>query len=155
MKVKLVHSFLFLVFIFLFSNFARAEDWIFVENSASDARYCDKNSIKRVNNNIVSVWCIKVYNQSGKRKAFSKLKKMNIAPGNADMLRCDSKLVEVDYVKRRYRITRSTIYDKNNRIIHSEPNTNAQWKDINTKHQLLKGIQSLERRFKGSVYNNR
>ena len=133
MKIKNVQRVLFLLIFFLFANHAWAEDWILCEVSGTGNRYYDKSSIKKVSNDIVSIWTIKVYNNIGKAKDFLMLTKENKAPKNVDILNCNSMIVEFDCKKNKFRISAWTIYDKEKKALFSAPNSMFQWKDVIAK----------------------
>jgi len=147
MKVRSVQMFIGLVFFFLFANLACAEDWISYDVSKTGTMYYEKSSIKELNKNIFRVWTIKVYNQDGKTKDFSMLKRKNKAPGKADLLSCNSILVEFDCANKKFRVTAWTIYDKEKHMIYSAPPSIDKWQNIvaNTASEKLKNIVCKKR----------
>jgi hypothetical protein len=130
MKVSSVQMVIGLVFIFLFANLACAEDWISYEQSKTGTMYYEKNSIKELDKNIISVWTINVYNNEGKKRDFAILKKKNKAPSDPDMLNCTSMLVELDCANKKFKVTAWTIYDKEKHVIYSAPQSIDKWQNI-------------------------
>ncbi len=70
MKIKNVLSIIFLVIFFLFSNQAWAADWIYFDTAEVGDVYYDKSSIKKVSENIVSVWNKDVLSEKAKKSIF-------------------------------------------------------------------------------------
>ena len=142
MKARNVQMVIGLVFIFLFANLACAEDWISYDASKLGTKYYEKSSMKEVDKNIISVWTINVYNNEGRKRDFAILKEKNKAPGNPDMLKCTSMLVEFNCEHKKFRVTAWTIYDKENHILFSAPKSNENWDSIVAKSasEKLKNI---------------
>jgi hypothetical protein len=130
MRVRSVQMVVCFVFFFLFANLACAEDWISYDVSKIGTKYYEKNSVKEVDKNIISVWTINVYNNEGKKRDFAILKKKNKAPKNPEMLSCTSMLVELDCVNKKFRVTAWTIYDKEKHALYSAPATINKWQAI-------------------------
>lgn len=65
MKINNIYSFICLVIIPLLANQAWTADWKFFASSGSGDVYYDKNSIVKVNKNIVRVWTKKTYSEKG------------------------------------------------------------------------------------------
>lgn len=132
MQVRNIQMVIFLMILLLFANHVWAEEWVLYEKSQTGNRYYDKSSIKEVNN-IASVWTIKVYNQEGKAKDFAMLKRKNKAPQNADILNCNSVLVDFDCKNNTFKVNGWTIYDKEKKAVYSVPKYMSQWKGVGEK----------------------
>jgi hypothetical protein len=131
MKIMNVQGIICLVIIFLFANQAWAAEWIRYMSNASGNSYYDKSSIKKVNTNISSVLTKVIFNKDGKTKAFSFLKSINNAPDNPDILELELRLLEIDCVNKKSRISSASFYNKKGNVVFSLPkNVYGEWQKI-------------------------
>jgi hypothetical protein len=141
MRIKNLQGTICLVIFFLFANQALASEWVLYDKSDIGNMYYDKSSIKKVNQNIISVWDKTIYNANGKVKYFSFLKSISKAPANPDILNYQLVLVKIDCVNKKYRISSSSIYNKQNNVVSALPkNLYGEWRGIipNSVSETLK-----------------
>jgi hypothetical protein len=131
MKAKNVQSIICLVIFFLFANQAWAADWIYFDTAAIGDVYYDKSSIKKVNENIISVWNKDILSEKAKTKYFSILKGIHKAPKNPSMLSYYKKLMQIDCVNRKIKDISVILYNEKGKVIYSSPKSeSAEWNDI-------------------------
>jgi hypothetical protein len=130
MKLKNVQSIICLAIFFLFANQAWAADWVLYESSDTGDLYYDKSSIKKVNENIVSVLTKQILNENGKTRYFSFLKMSNKAPEKPDLLSYKLILSEIDCVNKKIKSSPMTIYDEADNVIYSTPVKYDEWSGI-------------------------
>ena len=131
MKAKNVQSIICLVIFFLFANQAWAIDWIYFDKAAVGDVYYSKNSIKKVDKNIILVWNKVILSKEGKTKYFSALKGIHKAPQNPSMLSYYTKLMEIDCVNEKIKDTSVTIYDEKGKVVYSsQKGESGEWNDI-------------------------
>jgi hypothetical protein len=130
-KIKKVQGIICLVLFFLFASQAWAADWIFYTSSNIGKEYYDKTSVKKVNENITSVWAKIILNEDAKTKNFSSLKRIGKAPEKPDILSYQLVLIEIDCVNKKVRSSRMTINDAKGGVIASGPKSFiSTWDDI-------------------------
>jgi hypothetical protein len=117
MKVNNIYSIICLVIILLLTNQAWAADWKVFASSGSGDVYYDKKSIVRVNKNIVHVWTKKTYSEQGKLEEYSFLKSLGKAPGNPYILSHELKLLEIECLNKKIKISSDRICDKRGHIV--------------------------------------
>ncbi len=147
MKIKNVQSIIFLVIFFLFSNQAWAADWIYFDTAAVGDVYYDKSSIKKVSENIISIWNKNVLSEKAKKKYFSLLKEIHKAPKNPSMLNYYKKLMEIDCVNRKIKDISVIFYNEKGKVIYASPKSESgEWNDVlpNTVGEKLINIVSCE-----------
>jgi len=140
MKLRNFQRVIFSLVFILFAHCGWAEEWIPYEDSKTGARYYEKNSIKQVENNIVRIWTIKVYNKEGKAKDFYMLTQKGQAPQSADMLNLSSIMVDLDCNNNKFKLNALTIYDRGKKAIFSAPESMFKWNEVvdNTSSGKLK-----------------
>jgi len=86
-----------LAMFFLFSSQAlAANEWIyFASNTARDSYY-DKNSIVKVNKNVVRIWTKQILSENGKIKTIAKFRGKDKKPNNLDLISYILKQSEID-----------------------------------------------------------
>jgi len=120
-----------LVVFLLLTGQALAAGWILYDKSGIGDMYYDKSSIKKVNQNIIRVWDKTLYNENGRKKHFAFLQAIGKPRAGSDALHYQLVLVELDYLQKKYRVTSSSIYNKQNKIIASLPKeAYGGWRDI-------------------------
>jgi hypothetical protein len=142
MKIKNVQGIIFLVFFSLFANQTWAEEWIYYGSSSTRDKYYDKSSI------IISVWTQEIFNQDGKKEAFSFLESVGKAPDRADMISHVFMLKEIDCLNKKIKDISTIIYDENNNVLYSSLKGEAdKWDDIipNSGGEKLKNTVCEER----------
>jgi hypothetical protein len=147
MKAKNVQGIICLIIFFLFANQAWAADWIYYDTAAVGDMYYDKSSIKKVNENIISVWNKNILSKDAKTKYFSILEERHKAPPNPSVLSYYTKLMEIDCVNKRIKDISVTFYDEKGKFIYSSPKSESgEWKAIipNTVGEKLINVVSCE-----------
>jgi hypothetical protein len=144
MKINNLQGIVCLVIFFLFANQAYAADWKFLAQSVTGNLYYDKSSIKKVDDNIISVLTKTVYNEYGKKNGVSILKIMGKNPNNPDILNHEEIAFEFDRVNEKYRISAMSFCDKEGRVLHSLPKFTGKAEDIPP--------ESFAERLKNKVY---
>jgi ketosteroid isomerase-like protein len=147
MRAKNVQSIICLGIIFLFASQAWAADWIYYDTAAVGDVYYDKNSIKKVNESIISVWNKDILSKKAKIKYFSILKGIHKAPKNPSMLSYYTKLMEIDCVNKKIKDISVIFYDEKDKVVYSSPKSESgEWNDIlpNTVGEKLINIVSCE-----------
>jgi len=120
-----------LVILLLFANQAWAEEWIYHATSDTRVTYYDKSSIKKVNENIISLYTKQVLKEDGKIKYFSFLQNINKAPDNPEVISHILGLSEIDCEKNKIKESSLVIYDENNNVLYSAPaDETDDWRDI-------------------------
>jgi hypothetical protein len=96
--------------------------------------------MKKLDNNVISVLTKTIYNDVGKLKNYSALKKMDKAPGNPYILSHELVLLEIDCLNRKIKVSSRRICDKRGGIIASEMQSHGAWSDIvpNSNYEKLK-----------------
>jgi len=117
MKINNIYSIICLVIISLLANQAWAADWKFFASSGSGDVYYDKNSIVKVNKNIVRVRTKKTYSEKGKLEEYSFLKSLGKAPGNPYILSHELKLLEIECLNKKIKISSDRICDKRGHVV--------------------------------------
>jgi hypothetical protein len=142
MKSKYFYTIIFFLIFFLFANQVWTAEWGYRGLLPRGTGYYDKNSIKKVNKSISQVWTVTIYNEKGKKDAFSLLKKQDKAPDNPEILSQELILLEFDCVKEKYRIVSMDIYDEKETLLLSIPEINGKWHDIiqNSINEKLKNV---------------
>jgi hypothetical protein len=147
-KIKNVQSIICLVIFFLFANQAWAADWIYYDTAAvGDMLYYDKNSIKKENESIISVWAKNILSEETKTRYVSILKGIHKAPKNPSRLSYYTKLTEIDCVNKKMKVISAIFYDKKGKVVYSSPKSESgEWNDIlpNTVGEKLIKIVSCE-----------
>jgi hypothetical protein len=138
MKIKNVQCIICLVLFIIFANQAWAAEWVLYEKSATGDEFYDKIGIKKVNNNIIRVWTKTIYNDVGKIKNYSVLKKIDRAPVNPYLLSHELILLEIDCLNGKIKVSSDRICDKRGGVIASELQSNGEWKDIVPNSNLEK-----------------
>ena len=140
MEIKKVQCIICLVILLLFASQAWAAEWVLYDTSAVGNESYDKSSIKRINNNIISVWTKTIYNDVGKLKNYSDLKNIDKAPDNPYILSHDLVLLEIDCLNRKIKVSSRRICDKRGGIIASEMQSHDVWSNIvpNSNYEKLK-----------------
>ncbi len=130
MKAKNIQSIICLVILLLFVNQAAAAEWILCASSSSGGRlYYDKNSIEKVNKDIIRVSNKFEYNsKSDKKKAFSALKKINKAPKNPGVMSYDLSVNEIDCANKKHRLVSVVFYDVKGKVIYLSSQFAEEWK---------------------------
>ena len=126
-----------------FANQAWAADWTYYASSNIGKEYYDKSSIKKVNENIISVWIKIILNEDARRKIFSSLKSIGKAPENPDILNHQLMLIEIDCVNKKVKSSHMTINDAKGVVIAPEPESFiSKWNDIpsDSNADILKNI---------------
>jgi len=121
MKAKNVQSIICLVIFFLFAHQAWAVDWIYFDKAAVGDVYFSKNSVKKVDKNIILVWNKVILSKEGKTKYFSALKGIHKAPQNPSMLSYYTKLMEIDCVDKKIKDISVIFYNEKGKVIYSSP----------------------------------
>jgi hypothetical protein len=129
-KIKNLHGIIFLVIFPLFANRVCAAEWIFLESVATGAQYYNKSNVKEVNKNIISVSVKEIYNDNGKIKNYSFLKKIGKTPINPYILSHELKLLEINCVKEKIKGSSDRIYDKQGNVVAVIPSTYYERKDF-------------------------
>jgi hypothetical protein len=125
MKIKNVQGIIFLVLFFLFANQTWAEEWIYYGSSSTRDKYYDKSSI------VISVWTQEIFNEDGKKEAFSFLESVGKAPGHLDIISHVFMLKEIDCLNKKIKDASVIIYDENNNVLYSSPKGETdKWNDI-------------------------
>ena len=143
MKARDVQCIICLVIIFLYANHAWAAKWIYYTSTSHRDAYYDKNTVIKLDNNIIQVWAKTILNKNGKKETFSYLKRIERMPDNPDILSHVLVLHEIDCVKEKYKDLYMSIYDDKNNIIYSSPNgKTGKWNNIlpNSVGIILKNI---------------
>jgi len=130
MKAKNVQSIICLVIFFLFADQAWAADWKFFASSGSGDVYYDKNSIVKVNKNIVRVRTKKTYSEKGKLEEYSFLKSLGKAPGNPYILSHELKLLEIECLNKKIKISSDRICDKRGHVVVTTTQSYSKLNDI-------------------------
>ena len=117
MKINNIYSIICLVIISLLANQAWDADWKFYASSGSGDVYYDKNSIVKVNKNIVRVRTKKTYSEKGKLEEYSFLKSLDKAPGNPYILSHELKLLEIECLNKKIKISSDRICDKRGHVV--------------------------------------
>jgi len=117
MKINNIYSIICCVIILLLANQAWAADWKFFASSGSGDVYYDKNSIVKVNKNIVRVRTKKTYSEKGKLEEYSFLKSLDKAPGNPYILSHELKLLEIECLNKKIKISSDRICDKRGHVV--------------------------------------
>jgi len=140
--MKKISSVISLVIFFLIANQIWAAEWTFYASYEDGKKYYDKNSIKKVNKNIVSVSTKTIYNESGKSMNFSFLKNIGEAPDNPYILNHQIVLNEIDCINKKINVTSITIYDEAGKVIASSQKFSDEWDDIRPHFhtEILKNI---------------
>jgi hypothetical protein len=140
MKTRKVQYIICLIILLLFANQAGAAQWVLYQTSDVGDESYDKSSIKKLNNNIISMWTKTIYNDVGKLRNYSVLKKMDKAPNNPYMLSHELVLLEIDCLNKKVKVSSIRICDKRGGIIASEMPSHGVWKDIvpNSNYEKLK-----------------
>jgi ketosteroid isomerase-like protein len=147
MKAKNVQSIICLVIFFLFANQAWAIDWIYFDKAAVGDVYYSKNSIKKVDKNIILVWNKVILSKEGKTKYFSALKGIHKAPPNPSMLSYYKKLMEIDCINRKIKDISVTFYNEKGKVVYSSSKSEiGDWNAIlpDTVGEKLINIVSCE-----------
>jgi len=142
MKARNIQVIIYLAILLLFTNHAWAADWIFFTQSETGNNYYDKSTIEKVNKTIGRVLTKTIYNEGGKKDAFSYLKSIGNAPDNADLLSHELVLFEFDCVNKKNRISSILFYDKKGEILYFIPKTTEKMTNIphGTDMETLKNI---------------
>jgi len=122
-------------------------EWIYYETSDAGDMYYDKSRIKKINENIISVWNKDILSEKAKTKYFSILKRINKAPKNLSMLSYYTKLTQIDCVNRKIKDISVIIYNEKGKVVYSSPKSeSSEWNDIlpNTVGEKLINIVSCE-----------
>ena len=121
-----------LAMFFLFSSQAlAANEWIyFASNTARDSYY-DKNSIVKVNKNVVRIWTKQILSENGKIKTIAKFRGQDKKPNNLDLISYILKQSEIDCFNKRIKDSSMIFYDEKSNILYSSPkNDVGKWDDI-------------------------
>jgi hypothetical protein len=130
MKAMNLKGIICLVIIFLSANQVCAAEWIFLESIPTGVQYYNKSSIKELNKNIFCVWTKETYNENGKIRNYSFLKKIGKAPDNPYILSHELKLLEIDCENKKIKVSSNNFYDKQGNVITSAPQTYCERIDI-------------------------
>lgn len=131
MKIKNVQSIIYLVILLLFANHTWAADWIFYDSPSTGKEYYDKNSIKKVNKNIIRVWVKKILTEDQKIEVSPLLKSSKgKEPNNPDLISYVLMLKEIDCVNEKIKGSPMIIYDEDGNVLGSEPKYIDKWRDI-------------------------
>ncbi|MFZ1037634.1 MAG: surface-adhesin E family protein [Smithella sp.] len=130
MRINNIYSIICLVIILLLANQAWAADWKFFASSGSGDMYYDKNSIVKVNKNIVRVWTKKTYSEKGKLEEYSFLKSLGKAPGNPYILSHELKLLEIECLNKKIKISSDRICDKRGHVAVTTTQSYSKLNDI-------------------------
>ena len=130
MRINNIYSIICLVIILLLANQAWAADWKFLASSGSGDMYYDKKSIVKVNKNIVRVWTKKTYSEKGKLEEYSFLKSLGKAPGNPYILSHELKLLEIECLNKKIKISSDRICDKRGHVAVTTTQSYGKLNDI-------------------------
>ena len=132
---------LLILFLFMVAGQAWAAEWILYEQSPSGALYYDMSSINK-NGNIVRVWTKEIYNQDGKKNAYSILKSLGNPLTNPDALSHQLVLREIDCGNGKMQSTLLTVYTESGASVFSQQKSFDEWKDIppDSASKTLKNI---------------
>jgi ketosteroid isomerase-like protein len=146
MKMKNLQGIICLLIIFLFTNQAWAADWILYASTSAGYHYYDKSSIKKVNESIVSVKAINVFNKDGKSWAYSFLKNIGKAPDMPDVLTSMMVLAEYNCANDTFRFSSGSIYYEKGKFFASLPKSIDKWGNVipNSHIKTLKNIVCQE-----------
>ncbi len=147
MKPKNVQSIICLVIFLLFTSQAWAANWIYFDTAAVGDVYYDKNSIKKEDKNIISVWNKNILNEKGKTKYYSMLKGIHKAPQNPSMLGYYKKLMQIDCANRKIKDISVIFYNEKDKVVYKSPKSESgEWNDIlpDTVGEKLINIVSCE-----------
>jgi hypothetical protein len=143
MKAKNVQIMIWFAMFWLFAHQARAEEWIYYASTSTRDVYYDNSKIEKIEKNIIRVWAKAIFNENGKKEAFSYLKRIDRAPDNPDTLSHVLGFHEFDCIKVKVKDFSMVIYDKQNNVLYSSPkDETGKWKDIrpNSVGEILKNI---------------
>jgi hypothetical protein len=147
MKATNVQRIIYLVIFFLLANQAWAADWIYCNKTPVGDMYYDKNSIKKVNESIISIRNKYILSEEAKTKYFSILKGIQKAPDNPSKLSHYTNLTEIDCVNKKIRDISAIFYDEKGEDFYSSPKGEVgDWNDIlpNSVGVKLMNIVSCE-----------
>lgn len=119
------------IYFLFFSQVLAANEWIyFASNTARDSYY-DKNSIVKVDKNVVRIWTKQILSENGKIKTIAKFRGKDKKPNNLDLINYISKQSEIDCLNKRIKDTSMIFYDEKSNILYSSPkNDVGKWDDI-------------------------
>ena len=117
---------------FLFSGQAlAANEWMyFASNTARDSYY-DKNSIVKIDKNVVRIWTKQILSENGKIKTIAKFRGKDKKPNNLDLISYILKQSDIDCLNKRIKDSSMIFYDEKSNILYSSPkNDVGKWDDI-------------------------
>jgi hypothetical protein len=145
MKAINVQRIICLVIFILFANQTWAADWIYCDKAAVGDMYYDKSSIKKVNENIISVQNKYILSVEAKTKFFSILKRIQNTPDNPSVLSYYINLTEIDCMNKKIRDISVIFYDEKGEVFYSLPKgVVGDWSDVlpNTSGEKLMNMVS-------------
>ena len=133
----------FLIIIILTALFLSAADswaknWILLGENPYGAEYYTPSDAENVSKNIIRVRTKTIYNERGKFKNFSLLKKVDQDPRNPYVLSFEMKRIEFNCTSRKSRLHSGGIYDKRGNLIADLPKTSEKWSKVPAKSNIEK-----------------
>jgi hypothetical protein len=135
---KHIQGMICLAILILFANWAwaAAENWIPYTSNEDGVLNYDKNSIRIINKNTISVRVESMLNQHGKKRIFNVLKKNDLkAPDSPEKMSRISAVYEIDCVNVKSRDLSIIFYDNKNNPVFSD-SEKGEWEDITPDSNL-------------------
>ena len=107
-----------------------AKNWSLLGANPYGMEYYKPSDVKKVTKNIVHVRTKIIYNERGKFRNFSLLKKTDKDPRNPYILNYEMQWIEVDCTNRKHRLLSGGIYDKRGNLIVDLPPAGKKWSRV-------------------------
>jgi hypothetical protein len=130
MKLRNVQHIIYIIIFVLFANQAWSAEWVSYEKSTTGDEYYDQSSIKKAGNDIIRVRTKKIYNDVGKIRKYSVLKKLDKAPVNPYLLSHETVFFDIDCLHEKIKVSSERICDKRGGVVASDPQSNGEWRNI-------------------------
>ena len=141
MKLKKTHIIVLIIITLLLAHQALAEDWTYYTSSSTRDKYYNKSSIKKVNDNNISLWTKEIFNENGKKEAFVFLKTVGKASSNPDLINHVLILKEIDCAQNKIKDLAVIFNDEKSNVLYSSPQgETGKWNPIipNSVGEILK-----------------
>lgn len=127
MKTRNLQIFICLVILSFVACQAWAADWKLYGASKIGVGYYDKNSVVKVNENMIRVLTKTLFNDVGKVQNYSALKKKGKAPGNPYILNYEIVSFEFDCLNAKIKVSSRRICDKRGNVLASDLASREKW----------------------------
>jgi hypothetical protein len=122
----------------LSANDSWAGNWVLLGANPYGTEYYNPSDAKKVNKNIIRVRTKTIYNERGKFKNFSLLKKTDEDPRNPYVLSFEMQRIEFNCTSGKHRLHSGGIYDKRGNLIADLTQPSEKWSKVPAKSNIEK-----------------